>query len=228
MTEITLNDLTTGTLGGAGVFDKLMASTKAHLDDQFLEGRIKGAEYATVYLGQVQQVLQTSVAFLAQRQKIGLEAELLAKQIELTQAQVEQAQAQTALLGAQKDNEILQGKVLVAQECLLKAQFDATMATAEKTAAETDLLKQKIVTEKAQTLELGVDDNSVIGRQKELYVKQSAGFDRDAEQKAVKIWTDTWNARRMTDDGTVADGVNMLSDVTGGRLMSKLLSGIDA
>jgi hypothetical protein len=137
-------------------------------------------------------------------------------------------EAQTAVQTNTAANEILQGTVLVAQECLLRAQFDNTAQTTLKTGAETDLLKQKIVTEKAQTLELGVDDNSVIGRQKALYAAQKDGFQRDAEQKAVKIWTDTWNARRMTDEGTVADGVNMLADVTGGRLMNKLLTGIGA
>jgi hypothetical protein len=249
MTAIVLEDLTTGAVDGDGVFDKLMSATKAHLEVEFRKGAIKGTEYAQVYLGQVQQVLQTAVQYINLQQKSDLESQLLEQQVLLAKAQVEQTQAQveltqqqtlnaaaqklqieaqTDLITEQKANEILQGKVLVAQECLLRAQYDGTLQTTLKSSAETDLLKQKIVTEKAQTLELGVDTNSVIGRQKELYAKQSAGFDRDAEQKAVKIWTDTWNARRMTDDGTVADGVNMLADTTGGRLMNKLLTGIGA
>lgn len=61
MNEITLADLTEGKLLGSGVFDKLMSATKDHLEAEFRKGAIKGAEYSQVYLGQVQQVLSTSV-----------------------------------------------------------------------------------------------------------------------------------------------------------------------
>lgn len=310
--EITLNDLTDGKIDGTGVFDKLMQSTKAHLDAEFKKGAIKGAEYSEVYLGQVQAVLNTALQFVSIRHKIALEAELLSAQVELANAQLLQVaaqtdlvraqieaakvdkllteaqaakvtaetlnvpkvglqldaqtdklivetdnatkegtllvsqnakvvaetlnvpkqglqiEAQTALTVQQKVNEVQQHEVLVAQECLLKAQFDNTTATVIKTAAETTLLNQKTVTEKAQVSGMGVDADSVIGRQKELYSAQKQGFTRDAEQKGAKILIDTWNVRRTTDDATVADGVNMLNDATIGRAVNALLNGINA
>jgi hypothetical protein len=139
-----------------------------------------------------------------------------------------QMDAQTDLTKQQKVNEVQQHEVLVAQECLLKSQFDATSASTIKTGAETTLLNQKTVTEKAQVSGLGVDADSVVGRQKELYLAQKQGFTRDAEQKGAKILIDTWNVRRTTDDGTVADGVNMLNDATIGRAVQALMKGINA
>ena len=50
-TPIALADLTTSLVDGEGVFDVLMRANKAHLEQEFIKGRIKGPEYAQVYLG---------------------------------------------------------------------------------------------------------------------------------------------------------------------------------
>ena len=109
---------------------------------------------------------------------------------------------------------------------MLKAQYDLTMVQKLQTTAQTSLVQQKIATEKAQTVETGIDENSVIGRQKALYLAQTEGFKRDAEQKAAKMLIDTWNVRRTTDESTVADEVNKLSDATIGRAVTKVLDGV--
>lgn len=136
--------------------------------------------------------------------------------------------AQTELVGQQKANAVLEGSVLVAQECKLRAEYDVLMVSKDKTAAENALLVQKNVTEKAQTMSIGVDADSVIGKQKNLYQAQTDGFSRDAEQKAAKLMVDSWNVRRTTDEGTVADGTNMLADSVVGRAVSKMLAGVGA
>lgn len=142
---------------------------------------------------------------------------------------------QGALIDAQKDlalqnklNAVTENTVLVAQECKLRAEYDLTMASVTKTGKESDLLTQKMLTEKAQITELGVDDNSLIGKQKKLYQAQTDGFARDSEQKAVKIMIDTWNARRMTDDATSANTTNKLDDATIGLFVTKMKTGINA
>ena len=132
------------------------------------------------------------------------------------------------MVRAQTANEALQGKVLIAQECKLRAEYDVLLSTNLKTKEETALLLWKTNTEKAQTMALGVDDNSVIGKQKALYGAQTDGFKRDAEQKAAKLMADTWSVRRTTDEATVADATNKLNDATVGRAIEKLLSGIGA
>ena len=302
---ITVQDLTEGTLVGEGVFDKLMASMKPHLQQEYSQNRIKGPEYAEVYLGSLTNVLNTSMQFLLQKARIGLEAKLLEQQIILAELEVQKAQialeilaiekektaeevlqikAQTSLIGQQelnlkaeilnipkqglmieaqtavqvqqklnlqaeslnlpkqgilldaqaalstqqKLNAVIEGTVLVAQECKLRAEYDLTVNKSLQTTAEIGLIGQKTATEKAQVQAIGVDADSVVGRQKLLYKAQTDGFQRDAELKAAKLLVDTWSARRMSDEGTVADDVNKLSDANIGRMVGVVMAGVNA
>lgn len=303
--DIEVADLTTGTLVGDGVFDKLMASMKPHLQQEYSQNRIKGPEYAEVYLGSLTNVLNTSMQFLLQKARIGLEAKLLEQQIILAELEVTKAgiaielleiekeksaaevlqiaaqtafvkqqelnlqaeilnvpkqglmiEAQTAvqvqqklnlqaeslnlpkqgiLLDAQADlanqqavNAEVENRVLEGQVCKLKAEYDLTMKRILQTEAETGLIGQKTATEKAQVQAIGVDPDSVVGRQKQLYKAQTDGFQRDAELKAAKLLVDTWSARRMSDEGTVADEVNKLSDANIGRMVGVVMAGVNA
>lgn len=325
-TDIQVVDLTSGSIDGTGVFDKLMVSVKAHLTQEYRDQRIKGPEFATVYLGALDNVLNTSVQFLLQKARVGLEAQLLEQQIilaglevqkmgialeilaiekEKAAAEVLQVQAQTLLIGQQKINltaealnipkqglmieaqtavqaqqklnlaaealnipkqglvldaqkaqvtqqtlnlvseelgiksrtalttqqqlnAVVEGTVLVAQECKLRAEYDLTVNKSLQTTAEIGLLGQKTATEKAQVQAIGVDPDSVIGKQKALYQAQTDGFARDSELKAAKMLVDTWSTRRMTDDAIVVDDVNKLNDATIGRAVTKVLVGINA
>ena len=321
-----ITDLTEGKLDGNGAFDKLMAAARVHLDREFSNQRITGTEYAEVYLGTLQNVMNTSLSYLIQGANLDLQRQLIEQQVilatiearkaeiemekvkvelqllelqkpkmaaevKLIEAQVVQIEAENALIPKkaalmdaevlykekqgelitsqiansikegelidsqklkmaqevqnlaaeeiriaaqtvltthQSDNAVIEGTVLVAQECKLRAEYELIMNQMTKTSGEIALITQKTLTEKAQTQAIGVDPDSVIGRQKALYQKQAEGFDRDAEQKAAKILVDSWNARRMTDEGTVADGTNKLNDTMIGRFVEKLATGIKA
>jgi hypothetical protein len=190
---IPVTDLTTEILAGTGAFDALMRANKAHLEAEFTKGRIKGSEYATVYLGSLEVVMRTALEFVLQKAKASAELD-----------------------------------VLLAQKCKLEAEFDLIMLEKLKVTAETALLNQKTVTEQAQVTALGVDADSVIGKQKALYTAQTNGFARDAEQKAAKLMSDTWAVRRTTDEATVADATNVLHDVAIGRAINKMLDGVGA
>lgn len=309
----------TTAIDGDGSFDVLMRTVKDHLQQEFNQNRIRGPEFAQVYLGALQTVLTSSMQFALQRQaanqdalvkekqlammdlqtealvlqnniaeqqllnlekegenlvvqkallqaqaniatqqKLNLEDELItsvAQRAKLTQetanlaatetlignqaaqvaqqttnlaAQKLQIDAETALTVQKTENAVVEEDVLVAQKCKLQAEFDVLMLTKSKTTSETELLEQKILTEKAQVTELGVDDNSVVGRQKQLYVAQTNGFNRDAEQKAAKVLVDSWNVRRTTDEGTSANTTNKLDDTNVGRAVTALLNGIGA
>lgn len=212
--DLAITHLSTSTVTGTGVFDLLMKANKAHLEEEFRGGRIKGAEYATVYLGSLEAVLNASVQFVLQREK--------------ALADVALTKQQTLLAAQQTANAVIEGTVLTAQQCKLTAEYDVLMLTKLKTTQETSLLLWKTNTEMAQTVAAGVDDNSVVGKQKLLYAAQTTGFTRDAEQKAAKLMVDSWNVRRTTDEATVADATNMLNDVAVGRAVNKLLSGVGA
>ena len=235
VTPITLADLTTAKVGGTGVFDTLMTAMTAHLDGEYTGQRLKGQDYAQVYLGSVTAVMNSSVAFLLARDEASGKAALIEAQIRLLEVQIAREEfdkqlvvAQTKKVTQETANLVLEGDNLIAQNCLLKAQYDLTMMQKLQTTAQTSLIQQKIATEKAQTIETGVDDNSVIGKQKLLYTAQTDGFARDSEQKLLKILADSWSVRRTTDEGTVADTVNGLADVNIGRAVNKAMTGVGA
>lgn len=234
-TPIPISDLTTANPAGAGFFDTLMRAQKAHLDVEFEKNRIRGPEYATVYLGSLQATLEAAMNFIVQRHKLGLEIDLQeqqlligAAQLEKAQAEVLQVQAQTQLINQQRLNAVVENTVLIARECLLRAEYDVMMLNRLKVTAETELLNQKRTTETAQTSNTGVDPTSILGRQNALYLAQSTGFTRDAEQKAAKLLVDSWNVRRTTDEGVTANTTNQLDDASIGRAVAKLLTGIAA
>lgn len=81
MTTVVIADVTTTLPDGDGVFDVLMRSIDSHLDKQYTSGRIKGADYATVYLGALQAVLQQAIAFVLAVQKAEKELQVADEQI---------------------------------------------------------------------------------------------------------------------------------------------------
>lgn len=221
VTGLPTDSLTQVMLDGTGVFDVLMRANKMHLEEAYQKGRITGTEYSTVYLGSLDAVLNAALQYVLQKEKV-------ASEIALLEAQTDKVLAEQALVEQQRLNAVEEGKVLVAQENKLNAEVDVLAETRLKTVEETTLLNWKTTTEKAQTLAAGVDEDSIVGKQKALYGAQATGFVRDAEQKVAKLLVDTWNVRRTTDEATVADGVNMLNDVTVGRAVNKLLAGVGA
>lgn len=221
ITPLTIEQLTDGSASGTGAFDVLMGSLRNHLDIEYNKNRIRGPEYSQVYLGALQAVLQQATAFLLTKDKAANEAALV-------EAQTLKIAAEITLLAQQKLNAEVEHDVLVAQKCKLQAEYDNLMLQKERIASENALVMQKVVTERAQTQGSGVDFDSVIGKQKNLYQAQTDGFKRDAEQKAAKLMADTWSSRRMTDEATGVDENNMLTDVVVGRAINKMLQGVGA
>jgi len=171
---------------GEGLFDQLMTTIDARLETQFKLQRIKGADYAKVYLGSMEAVLANSTQYLLgimlideQRAKLVIEAGILELQEEklqfeideilpltklLTQAQIDKIAAEISLMGKQEtkiDKEIL----------FLTAKINTEDANVNATAA-------------------GVVANSIIGRQMELLRAQKLGFAGDLEVKAAKLHAD--------------------------------------
>lgn len=235
MDPLVIGDFTSGAPEGTGAFDVMMQTVKDHVGGEYTAGRIKGTEYATVYLGALQSTMDRALQFLLQKDKASLEAELIAAQVSKVQAEILKVnaevllvEAQTALAVQQKLNAVKEFDVLEAQKCKLQAEFDVLMETKLKVIAETGLLAQKKITEQAQTSAAGVDADSVIGKQKTLYERQADGFTRNAEHAVAKLMVDTWNVRRTTDEGTIASATNKLDDVYIGQAVTKLLAGVGA
>lgn len=66
---------------GSGVFDKLMHAINGNILVQYESGRIKGPEYAQVYLGSMQTAVVEAMKFMLTKEQIDKELELKAAQI---------------------------------------------------------------------------------------------------------------------------------------------------
>ena len=60
----TVDQLTQGAVGGAGIFDQIMATVSAHIEGQYNKGIIGQSEVAQVYIAAIQTVLPQSLQFL--------------------------------------------------------------------------------------------------------------------------------------------------------------------
>ena len=79
---LTNDDLTECTLEGAGIFDRLMKASSAHLLEEYSKGRLSGDKYGDILLGSMTAVMQNAVGFLIQRDATFYQAQLIQAQIE--------------------------------------------------------------------------------------------------------------------------------------------------
>lgn len=230
---ISIDALTTASIEGNGAFDILMRSIRAQLDIEYKANRIKGSEYATVFLGALEAVMNTALTFTLTKHKT-------AQDILLQEQQIEASKAQVALLEQQRLNAVAEGLNLAAQKAQIDAQ--AALLVQQRTnlidelitqstnrlrvETEIDLINQKKATELAQIDGTGISPDSIIGNQLSLYSAQAAGYARDAEQKAAQILTSTWNIRRTTNDTEPVTPSNRLDDNHVGLAVKQLLTGV--
>lgn len=233
-------DLTETTMVGTGVLDVLLTTMRTHLGSQYDLERIRGPEYADVYLGAYTATLEQAINFMLSKERQGLEFKLLVAQeaqirdemtktpyeIELLQAQVRNMDNQAQLVQkqielAEKELDLKDAQIELAQQQVLLAKEQL-----EQAKAQTGYYEQKTISEKAQTQAGVAAPGSVIATQVDLMKAQEDGYQRNAEQQAAQIWANTWNVRRQTDEGTTADDINKLSDTSLGKVMTKLAAGV--
>lgn len=93
MTTVELTDLTNGSTinqewQGTGVFDVLIAAVNKNIEIQYQKGRITGNDYAQVYLGGMQAVLQQAMQWALQADTNAAQVDDIRKSIELKEAQL--------------------------------------------------------------------------------------------------------------------------------------------
>jgi len=93
VTNIVLTDLTNGTLSptnewtGTGVFDILVNAVNKNIEGQYNLGRINATDYATVYLGGLQSVIQQSMQYLLAEKKAEADTDVALAQKVLVERQ---------------------------------------------------------------------------------------------------------------------------------------------
>ena len=91
--NLALNDINVDLITNSdktGVFDKLMESVNDNINTQYTEGRITTSDYATVYLGSLQTVLQQSIQFTLQEQVSEAQISAILKDNAIKDAQLEE------------------------------------------------------------------------------------------------------------------------------------------
>jgi len=147
-----IKELTTQQLNGTGVFDVLMSTSAMHIQLEYDKGRIRGQEYAQVYLGAMQAVLTTSVDYLNRSRLLGIEISnqekqglLIEGQIKLVEAQAEQVIKETTLkLPAEVGNITATTERVVAETT---SKLPAEIASIQASTALSDANKDRVVEE---------------------------------------------------------------------------------
>lgn len=94
MANINFSEVTNATAAGNGTghFDTIMKSALLHIKKEYDENRIKGSDYANVYLGTIQSAMQQAIQFALQEQ--------------MTEAQIAATEADTAIKQAQSTKDL--------------------------------------------------------------------------------------------------------------------------
>lgn len=196
VTRLTNNDLTERKVGGDGTFDALMDGFKAHLKDEYNQGRITGAEYTKAYIALTQSAMQNAVQYLLGRdssfwQSVNAQAAAVTARVNLAMAKVQYV---TTVFDAQtKRATYALTKLKLATEDMqyatLEYQVEHTLP------AQLAMVNEQTEGQRAQTLDTRTDGQpvaGVMGKQKDLYGQQITSYIRDAEVKAAKLTADLW------------------------------------
>jgi len=164
---------------GDGVFDILIQTVELRLQEQYDEGRITGSDFATVYLGAIQSVLQQSVQFLLNKDKYALEQSVIQATLEKQWGYNVDVDADGDLsLGGNTGAGLIDQQVLEATE-----KVEVVTAQAAKVYADTALVKQQQTTEIANTEDA---TGGTMKAKQDLIAAQTLGFVSDTKQKVLK------------------------------------------
>jgi len=205
LNPVSNSDLTTETIDGTGVFDVMMRAMRTHLQEEFKGNRITGSEYAKVYISGVQVAMGQSVQFLLQRDLTFWQAQqaqlaALTAQLTFETAKMQLATAKFEALTSKSSYGLTKMKISSESMayCTAKYQLDNVLPQSLK------LMIEQTEAQRAQTSDTrtdGANINGLLGKQKDLYNQQITSYQRDAEIKAAKLFTDAWITMKTIDEG---------------------------
>lgn len=198
MSEISIQDLTTGDLNGDGVFDQLMIATTKRLDDAFSKNRITATDYSTLLNSGIATAMQQAISFLLS---------------------VQQSDAQAELTKAQK---------LVVDQDLLNAQVQNTLLTKQVLQADQELIHLVAQTAiVAEGLNTAIADTAVKVQQKLNLVTEELKSDSDIALNSQRVLNLQKDALKSTAETSLIDQ-NTTNAVSTNITITKQQSKIDA
>lgn len=203
--KISNESLTTREVGGSGTFDALMESAHNHLKAEFKANRITGGEYTKAYIAMMDACMSNAVQFLLGRDQAYWAAAMAQIQAVTARVQLATSKAQFVLakiqaLSAKSEYALTKMKIATESETYCAALFNADQMLPQ----QLKLITEQTEAQRAQTLDTRTDGVAVkgtVGKQKELYSQQITSYQRDAEVKASKLFTDAWITQKTIDEG---------------------------
>lgn len=156
-------------------FDRLMAAADEKVLREYESQRITGSDYATVYLGIMQAAMAQATQFSIQGATTEAEVALLNQKRWTEEAQIRNIVG----VGFLEDFSGAPGNVDGV------TVYDVSIGDVQPT---------------YPSLSAEPIGGGVLGKQQVLYNKQTDGFDRDAEQKLLKIMNDLYSISMSTND----------------------------
>ena len=153
--------------------------------------------------------------------KIDKDIELQTAQIRLQLKQVDLAEKQILMAAKElllKDKQL---ELQTAEIAVKKKQLDLLAQQILQAAEEMQLMKQKVITEQAQTDPAVVKPGSVIDKQNKVLDAQTTAYANDNLHKLATLMVNSWMTRRNTDEAEAADGVNKLDNDYIGAVLTK-------
>jgi hypothetical protein len=205
--KLTNEDLTSRTVNGAGTFDAIMASQAAHLQAEFVAGRIVGGEYTKAYSALAQAAASQAIQYLLGKDQAYWAAVVAQGQALTARVQLEIAKAQLASALIEANNQratFALNKIRLANE---DAQYGILKYTLDtKLPAEVVVITEQGEAQRAQTLDTRSDALPVAGSvksQKDLYAQQVISYQRSSEVNGAKVWIDAWTADSALQDSPI-------------------------
>lgn len=226
ITKVTNESLTTREVGGSGTFDALMESAHNHLKAEFKANRITGGEYTKAYIAMMESCMSNAVQFLLGRDQAYWAAAMAQIQAVTARVQLATSKAQYVLakiqaLSAKSEYALTKMKIATESETYCAALFNADQMLPQ----QLKLITEQTEAQRAQTLDTRTDGAAVrgsVGKQKELYSQQITSYQRDAEVKASKLFTDAWITQKTIDEGL--NPPNGFTNASLDTILSKLKS----
>lgn len=205
ISKVTNESLTTREVGGSGTFDALMESAHNHLKAEFKANRITGGEYTKAYIAMMESCMSNAVQFLLGRDQAYWAAAMAQIQAVTARVQLATSKAQFVLakiqaLSSKSEYALTKLKIATESETYCAALFNADQMLPQ----QLKLITEQTEAQRAQTLDTRTDGAAVkgsVGKQKELYSQQITSYQRDAEVKASKLFTDAWITQKTIDEG---------------------------
>lgn len=197
------------TIQGTGSFDTIMSAYMKHLEREFIEKRIQGADYANAYTQLLGQAMEQAINFELNREKSRWEGILSQVQAITAVANVYKAKVELAIAQGQALNTKAQYTNVVAQLGILDAQYGNALAQRDNILAQTDKVREDI---------------TLTVKQEAMVAQQTTSFKRRDEYNAVKLQADAFTIQKSVDEGTVAPNVFQSAQIN--TNMSKHLANV--